>query len=128
MAGDERALTFAESSDVYGKILEALAEDEPIASGDLATKVGKSPQRISNVLGDMEAHGLISRHPVGRRTLIWLGGAGQYYLDRKSGVESSGRANKDIFDEKYSKAVDPWKRDAAPPTKTFGDLGALYGA
>jgi len=102
MSRDEQAMDFAASKEIHEAILRALERQEPISSGDLAAEVGKSPQRVSNVLGDMEEHGLISRHCVGKRTLVWLGPAGHYYLQHRSGGGRPTVAPKPEFDRRYA--------------------------
>ena len=128
MARDERAVDFAESTQIHGDILRALERREPMPSGDLAAAVGKSRQRVSNVLGDMEEHGLISRHGVGKRTLVWLGPAGHYYLQHMSGAARREVAPKREFDERYADDAGRHGAGEENPLRRFRGLQGPYAA
>ena len=121
MARDEKALEFARSSGTYEDVLHLLAEREPIASGDIAEALDKSVQRISNVLGDMEEHGLVSRHCVGRRTLVWLGPAGHYYFQNEAGSQPLSAAPT----ERFAKLRDEGAKLGVAPGNPIVDFKCL---
>lgn len=124
MARDEKAIELVKSSDTYEAILRALGRSEPLPSGELARELGKSAQRISNVLGDMEEHGLISRHCVGRSTLVWLGPAGHYYLQKEAQAGELAVASKSEFDKRYESDAKRLTDTERNPLRNV--RGALY--
>ena len=123
MTRDEQAMDFAESKEIHTAILRVLQEREPICSGDLAPEVGKSKQHVSNTLGDMEKHGLVSRHSVGRRTLVWLGPAGHYYVQRLDRAGHPTIAPQDKFDELHEAEQETLPFRERDPAGRFRERG-----
>ena len=125
MTSRDRAEEFLEARDLAAEILATVQEHEPISSGAIAAALDKSPQSISNALGPMEEHGVVTRRRVGRRTLVRLGPAG-LHCPGQADREVPFRVAPDSEFEKNAQDHDYNPKDPSNPAKQMKAVSAEY--